>query len=101
MTTKENRVIGKTTTREMLRLSSFIFKQRLQSKARQYPNTRIILCDEHYTSKTCPQCGSLNKPRRDNRMYTCSPCNYSIDRDINAPRNILLLQLTKGVRPPC
>jgi putative transposase len=48
---------------------------------------KTVLVPEPYTSKTCPQCGSLNKPR--GRNYTCSACGFVGHRDCVGASNIL------------
>ena len=68
-----------------LRLSHYKFRMFLINKAKQY-NVQIIVCNEAYTSKTCSSCG---KEKQINRWYKCD-CGLSLDRDINAARNIFL-----------
>lgn len=40
---------------------------------------RVETIPEHYTSKACPKCNSLNEPK--NRNYKCKTCNFQYDRD--------------------
>jgi putative transposase len=49
------------------------------------------LVPEPYTSKTCPQCGHLNKPK--GRNYTCSQCGFVGHRDCVGSSNILSRKL--------
>ncbi|WP_254789256.1 RNA-guided endonuclease InsQ/TnpB family protein [Azotobacter beijerinckii] len=48
---------------------------------------------EAYTTRTCSSCGSLSGPQGVNglriREWTCSACDVTHDRDVNAARNIL------------
>ncbi|RHZ56880.1 hypothetical protein Glove_396g97 [Diversispora epigaea] len=60
----------------------------------QYPWCKVVICDEHYTSKTCGNCGYLHQKLRSNKTFKCSQCQIEMDRDINAARNILLRYLT-------
>lgn len=46
---------------------------------------RLERQDEAYSSKTCPACGSLNKPR--GRNYKCSACGFVGHRDGSAACN--------------
>lgn len=39
----------------------------------------VVMQNEAYTSQTCPQCGSLNKPN--GRQYHCSICGFEYHRD--------------------
>ncbi len=48
---------------------------------------RVVLQDEHYTSKTCPQCGNRHKPR--GRNFKCPVCKFQSHRDVIGQINIL------------
>lgn len=43
------------------------------------------------TSKTCHQCGHVQDMPLDVRVFECSGCHYSVDRDLNAALNIQAL----------
>lgn len=47
----------------------------------------VVLQDERYTSKTCPQCQARHKPR--GRRYVCRTCGFSGHRDVVGQINIL------------
>lgn len=47
---------------------------------------------ERQTSKTCPRCQALNKPR--NRLYKCKTCDWRGDRDVVGATNLLSLVTT-------
>jgi len=47
----------------------------------------VELINEAYTSKTCPACGHLNKPK--GRHYACTQCGYVGHRDNVGSTNIL------------
>jgi len=47
--------------------------------------TRLVVCTEEYTSKTCTRCGSVNDVG-----HQCSNCDLIIDRDVNGARNIFI-----------
>ena len=91
----ERRIRAKT-AREMLTWGHWRFKQRLIHKAREFPWCRVIICDEQYTSKTCPQCGQLNYALNGKKEFSCPQpdCGFTLDRDINGARNILIRYLT-------
>ena len=73
--------------------------RKLLAKAELYPACRVIVCDEAYTSKTCGQCGAINRKLGGSKVFRCKPCGYTADRDASAARNILLRYLTlHGVR---
>ena len=79
--------------RNLLSLQHFKFKTRLRDVVSRTPGVHLEIVTEHYTSKTCTRCGSLNTPSRD--WYSCLSCGLEIDRDINGARNILLKHLTR------
>lgn len=93
MSSKKNRNIGKTTTRNMLCLSHFSFLQKLKFKCIEYQRN-LIITSEEYTSKTCGKCGTLNQNLGSSKTFKCGICEVTIDRDINGARNILLKYLT-------
>lgn len=92
MANKKKRKISKTTTRLMLGLSHYEFQQKLLYKANARGRT-VILCKEHYTSKCCGKCGTLNQKLGSSKIFHCSNCDLTMDRDIHAARNILIRNL--------
>ena len=47
-----------------------------------------IEVDPAYTSKTCSECGSLNKALKAEKEWTCPSCGVVHDRDTNAANNL-------------
>ena len=88
------RVIGSKTARSLMTWSHYRFQRRLIDRARRRPACRIEICDEHFTSKTCGQCGHLHDSLKGNKTFSCPKCKMESDRDFNASRNILLRYLT-------
>ena len=43
---------------------------------------------EAATSKTCSECGVLNKSLKSEKEWTCTSCGVVHDRDINAANNL-------------
>lgn len=89
MTYKKDRNIGSKTTRNMIGLSHFKFKERLLYCGKTNHNN-IYIVPEHYTSKTCGACGEIHKRLGGDRIFTCPSCNVKLDRDYNGARNICL-----------
>jgi len=54
-------------------------------------DSRVVECDEPYTSKTRGCCGEINTKLGDAKTFKCG---YVADRDINGARNILLRYLS-------
>jgi putative transposase len=99
MIRRANRRIGSKTARVMLTWSHFRFRQRLINKKREYPWCDVVICDEHFTSKTCGNCGFVHHLLGRLKHFTCPRCQIEMDRDINAARNILLRYLTINIEP--
>ena len=66
------------------------FRRILEYKARWY-NRKIVFVDRFYpSSKTCHNCGHINKElKRSDRQWVCPHCGEVIERDYNAALNIL------------
>ena len=92
----ESRKIGKKTVISMQLLSHFTFRQRLISKAREYPWVTVMICNEGCTTKTCGCCGTQNHNVGGSKIFSCSDkknCGIQLPRDANGARNVLLRQL--------
>ena len=61
-------------------------------KAKLIKNNRVVILPKSVaTTKTCPNCGKINKNiTLADRIFECE-CGYIEDRDIHAARNMLLL----------
>lgn len=90
MVLKRKRKIRSKTARMMLTWSHFRFRRRLIAKAREYSGCWVKIVDEAYTSKTCGRCGHINEQLGGKKVFHCSRCDLTIDRDINGARNIFL-----------
>lgn len=66
------------------------FRRMLEYKANWY-NRKIVFVDRFYpSSKTCHNCGYINKELKlSNRQWICPQCGEIIERDYNAALNIL------------
>lgn len=95
MIKKKKRQISSKTARAMMTWSHYTFRTRLTEKSREYPNTKIIIVGEEYTSKTCGNCGEQNMNLGASKEFHCKKCSLDIDRDINGARNIFLKFLNK------
>jgi len=49
----------------------------------------LIKVDPRNTSKECSVCGNIQDMPLSERMYNCSECGITVDRDVNAAINIL------------
>jgi transposase len=89
------RKIGRKTAGSTMRLAHYKFRNFLLHKATEFPGTKIEICDEQYTSKTCGSCGRLNETLGASKTFQCAHwmCERVVDRDHNAARNILLRYL--------
>jgi putative transposase len=54
---------------------------------------RVVLVNPNNTSKMCSTCGTIVDKTLKDRIHNCPVCGLSIDRDLNAAKNILRLGL--------
>lgn len=87
--TSKDKILNKTSKKNLLALSHFAFKQRLIFKSEEYNNI-VKIVDESYTSKTCGGCGEIDENLGMKRIFKCSKCPFKCDRDVNAARNIMI-----------
>ena len=52
---------------------------------------QVVEVNPKNTSQLCSGCGELIRKRLDERYHSCQVCGLSLDRDLNAARNILHL----------
>ncbi len=72
--------------RQMLCLGHAKFVDRLKEKCAEYGSVHVTVT-EHYTSKTCVQCGRLNTC---DETYRCARCGFTCDRDVVGAAGIFL-----------
>jgi putative transposase len=72
MVFKSRRKISSKTARNTLTWSHYKFKTRLMNKARKYPNRRVIICGEEYTSQTCSEYGYLHREIGGAKEFKCN-----------------------------
>jgi putative transposase len=80
------------------------FFSQLSCKAAE-AGRQFVKVNPAYTSQDCSRCGHRQKMPLSERTYHCPCCLLSIDRDLNASRNILRVGLhSLGIQPgeaPC
>ena len=76
-----------------------MFRSQLRYKASRHGAVYMDV-DERFTTQTCSECGALPPERPKGiaglgiRVWECSECGASHDRDVNAAKNILALALS-------
>ncbi|KAI3432514.1 hypothetical protein D9Q98_004063 [Chlorella vulgaris] len=85
----KRRCIGRKTTRQMLHLRHYTFRQRLHHVAK-LTGTVVREVTEEYTSKTCGNCGEIKANLGGAKTYRCQECGVCLDRDGNGARNIFI-----------
>lgn len=93
MVVKSKRKLAKKTARNMLTWSHYKFQKHLQQMAQRH-GVLVVLCNESYTSKTCPECGHIHDKLGGNKKFQCPKCGYKSDRDWNGARNIMIRALS-------
>jgi putative transposase len=93
---KGERRIRRITARQMLDLNHYKFKEKLKWYADKY-GKHIVDVNESYTSKTKSWNGEIDEKIGSKKVIKGN--NFSVDRDINGARGILLKNLTRGLDP--
>ena len=66
------------------------FRRMLEYKAKWYSRYLVFIDRFYPSSKTCNECGYVNKTLKlSDRVWTCPDCGKIIERDYNAALNIL------------
>jgi len=95
MVTRKNkkvRTIRRNTCRQMLDLNHYGFKLRLKWYAKKF-GKHVVDCNEAYTSKTRSWNGEIDSKLGSSK--TIKGAGFTVDRDINGARGILLKNLTR------
>ena len=74
-----NRKIKSQVVRKMLHWSHYSFRQRLHYHFEK-EGGRVHDVSEHYTSKSCGNCGSINWNLGGNEWFYCEHCQFSPKR---------------------
>lgn len=48
----------------------------------------VVFVKPNYTSQQCSKCGHIEKSNRNGNVLKCKQCNFELDADLNASRNI-------------
>ncbi len=59
---------------------------------------RVMLVNPSGTSQKCSRCGEVVPKSLSERVHRCMKCGLTLDRDVNAARNILKAGLEQGAR---
>ncbi|BAZ22355.1 putative transposase [Kalymmatonema gypsitolerans NIES-4073] len=70
-------------------MSFFEFRRQLTYKCELY-GSKLVVVDRWFpSSKTCSNCGTKKETLTlDERVFECSECGFSLDRDLNAAINL-------------
>jgi putative transposase len=90
---QQGKELRSSTKRTMWTLSHYKFQEKLKGMCNRTGATLYIV-KEHYTTKTCGQCGTLQNVGS-SEVYKCAQCSYCMDRDVHGARNILLKHITQ------
>ncbi|NEO79294.1 transposase [Moorena sp. SIO4G3] len=93
MVVKSARKLNKKTARNLLTWSHYKFRQHLIQMADRN-DVKVVLVNESYTSKTCPECGHIHEKLGGNKKFQCPKCSFSLPRDWNGARNIMIRALS-------
>ena len=48
----------------------------------------VVFINPNYTSQQCSKCGHTEKENKKRNVFSCKQCNFKLDADLNASRNI-------------
>lgn len=88
--------LNKKSKQVLMSLKHCSFVDALKVKTELY-NSKTVVVNESYTSKTCSCCGYQNEKLGKSKVFACKDCGKVIDRDINGAINIMLRYFTKRV----
>ena len=88
----KGKILRHVSKRSMSILSHFKFRERLKEKC-ACRGAWLFIVDESYTTKTCGNCGKINRFLGGCKNFNCPFCEYEADRDDNGGRNIGLKTL--------
>ena len=94
---RANRNIGSKTVRNMLTMSHYKYRQRLEWAATRYPGRYVLVTEEPGTSKTCTNCGYWNSNLGSDEVYCCGGCGICVGRDLAGARNNFFSEYGKAV----
>ena len=82
-------------SRAIIDIGFYEFRRQLEYKSAIF-GTKIIIADRFYpSSKTCCECGWIKQDLTlKDRVFHCDSCGQSIDRDLNAAKNLRTLGLS-------
>lgn len=92
---KESNDLPDIVKRNLQKLSHYRFQTRLVDTFKMY-DKKVIFQDESYTSITCGKCGNHENNSKEDRIITCSKCNFRCERDLNGARNIFIRFKTRA-----
>ena len=79
---------------DMNSLKFYQFKEKMKYKAK-IAGVRVFEVKEPFTTQTCSFCGCMYKPGK-SKVYHCESCHFSMGRDVNASKNILMKGLIEN-----
>ncbi len=85
---KKKSNLNRMTKRITCALMHFSFRQLLEHKCK-INNIKYLEVGEWYTSRTCSECKSINQQKTGSKTFKCEKCKCTLDRDVNASKNIL------------
>jgi transposase len=95
----KGRVLSKQTVNDMLNWRHYQFREKLKHKASMICDDECEVHDvaEPWTSKACGSCGRLHHALGGAKEFVCPYCGHRADRDLNAARNIFIMNVEKCV----
>jgi IS605 OrfB family transposase len=94
LTKIRSKSMGKKFNRKLGNWSFAQFSKFLEYKAEDRGKL-VIFVDPRYTSQKCSVCGCIEKSNRKGSEFLCKKCQFSLNADLNAARNIAQLGISQ------
>lgn len=73
-------------------------QEKIEYKAKE-ASIKVIKIDPNYTSLRCSECGYIHKDNRESQeKFICKSCEFKVNADINAARNIAIPYIDKIIK---
>lgn len=98
---KQNKIktLRKPQRKNVNKWNFFQFEQMLVYKA-EAVGCKVVHVDARYTSQRCSKCGCIHKHNRKTQsQFKCKKCNFTLNADLNASKNIVIKYLDANSYP--
>lgn len=77
--------------------SYYDLQQKIKYKAEE-KGIEVVIIKSAFTSQRCSKCGCISKGSRKAQKFKCTVCDYELNADVNAARNIAVKDIEKIIK---